>query len=221
MAKVRVTGWSTECNEEYLRVLCKVFGDITQIVNYKKSALVNFIELACARKAIAVLQGRKLVDGSVLKLELYYRTSCRICIKKDASREEIERAARSYGKIYNFEEGQTEYFVDFYNPRDADSAVQHGLKVSEGRVLSIRRPGSMHVNSSQTIFIYNIAPGTNEDDILNEFRRFGEIVSCGVQNSRGYVNYMQSHSAQRALKLLNGKKLKGKRILIKIKSAPS
>lgn len=217
MPRVRITGWTSKCNEEALKLLCSVFGVVSRLIVQGGGAVVDFADKESATNAVKYLQNRQLIDGTILRLEMFYKIKNRVIIKNTIRKKELQQILAKYGKVYNIDEREGEWLVDFYDENDAASILKDQI-INNGKELETRGCESKHASASQTIFIYNLYKSINEEEIRECFERFGKIISCGVNGTRGFVNYVSSRSAERAFMSLRNRRIKRKRLYLKLKS---
>lgn len=243
MTRIFVKGFRKQYSETLLGLLFKPFGEIKSIQVNNLTAIVDYNTMEDAMKAVNALQNRVLADTSVLSLDLFYNSKKRIAVKNELPVAAVQAIMSRCGRIYNIKETPAYIFVDFCDENDARKALTSRIEVSDDlrrasaqrgdtpktadgtrapgnagdRYLKISQVVNRPVSDDQTVFVYNIPPLFNENDMLRLFMRYGDIVSSGVQGDRGFVNFTKSVSALRAFKHLDGKKIKNRRLRLKIK----
>ena len=53
-------------------------------------------------------------------------------------------------------------------------------------------------NQNSKIYVYGIA-GLKEDDILNEFRTCGRVLTCSMHGGYGFIEYEEEAAAKEAV----------------------
>jgi polyadenylate-binding protein len=113
-------------------------------------------------------------------------------------------------------------FVNFVNPRDAETAKQHAQyeKVGRKHIRIMFKRNVRDMPSDANVFVKNIDPNATVKDLNEHFAKTeGNIISCKVNTDHegknlgyGYVQYDKAEDALAAIKALNNSKLKEKEL---------
>ncbi|KAI5171819.1 hypothetical protein PAEPH01_1680 [Pancytospora epiphaga] len=105
-------------------------------------------------------------------------------------------------------------------PKNEKKKINETFNFSDDikRIIKITRVHDCRVNDCQTVFLYNLSKKLSEGDLYNLFGKYGEIISCGIKNEKGFLNFSSKEAALRALKYMNGKIIKNSKIRVKIKN---
>lgn len=215
--KIFVSGFINSCNEETIKLIFKSFGEINSIKIKDKTAIVEFKSIEQANEAISILNNKQLADSSILSLSLYYNKNKRLIIQNEYNLNDLKSILSKYGPIYNITTTPTHILIDFYNRNDVERILQEKIYL-KNKILNFSRSINYKVPDNQTIFIYNLSNNIKKEDLVKIFKKYGDIISCGINENRGYINYNKSISAMKAFRHLDGKKLKNKKIRLKLKA---
>jgi polyadenylate-binding protein len=116
-------------------------------------------------------------------------------------------------------------YVNFLTPTDAENAINHlnnaPIKGRPCRVMWSQRDPSQRKSGKGNIFIKNLDKSINHKDLHDTFMSFGNIVSCKVELDKnneskgyGYIQYETLESAEKAIKEVDGKMMKGKIVYV-------
>ena len=113
-------------------------------------------------------------------------------------------------------------YVNFMFPKDAENArlvAQYDILCR--KPIRILYKGNPKIQSSANLFVKNIDPSVNFRELHNHFSRVGTVstvkIMCnseGVSLGYGYVQFEKTKDAERAIKELNGSRLKEREITV-------
>jgi polyadenylate-binding protein len=117
-------------------------------------------------------------------------------------------------------------FVNFVNPRDAETAKQHAQyeKLGKKHIRIMFKRNVREMPSDANIFVKNIDPNVTVKDLHEHFKQATtNIISAKVNTDHdgknlgyGYVQFEKGEDALEAIKALNGSKLKEKELDLSI-----
>ena len=111
-------------------------------------------------------------------------------------------------------------YVNFMFPKDAENArLVAQYDILGKKPIRILYKGNPKQNSSANLFVKNIDPSVNFRELHNHFSRVGTVLTVrimcnkeGMSLEYGYVQFEKDEDAERAIKELNGSKLKEREI---------
>jgi len=119
-------------------------------------------------------------------------------------------------------------FVQYQNPEDAAKAITqlNGLPVSNKRIkVSYSRPNTADIRNTN-LYIGNVPPGITDDDLMNLFAPYGNILTKNVLKDQAgrnkgiaFIRYSKKSEADYAISELNGYTVPGTNNVLEVKVA--
>ena len=113
-------------------------------------------------------------------------------------------------------------YVNFHKVEDAERALDtlNYTSITGGkscRIMWSQRDPSLRKSGQGNIYIKNLEPSIQSQDLYDNFSQFGTILSCKVELDEhgkskgfGYVHFEEVEAAQKAIQQINGMELEGK-----------
>jgi len=117
-------------------------------------------------------------------------------------------------------------YVNFHRIEDAERALDtlNYTPITGGkpcRIMWSQRDPSLRKSGQGNIYIKNLDPSIQSQDLYDNFSQFGTILSCKVEldeNSKskgfGYVHFEEVEAANKAISQINGIELEGKKVQV-------
>lgn len=129
MVRVMVKGVHS-FTEGTLRMLLRPFGELLSVQMGEGTAMVDFLTMEEAKRAITALHGRTLADFSVLSLEVFFNSKKRIAVKNEYPLAAVLAALEKHGKIYNVKETAACTYIDFFSEADVQRILKTSIEIS-------------------------------------------------------------------------------------------
>jgi len=116
-------------------------------------------------------------------------------------------------------------YVNFHNASDAEKALDllnnQPIKGKPCRIMWSQRDPSVRKSGKGNIFIKNLEKSIDHKTLFDTFSAFGNIVSCKIEldehnqsKGYGYIQFVTQEEADRAVTLVNGKLIGGKKVFV-------
>jgi RNA recognition motif-containing protein len=213
----------------------------------KTTAFIEYMEDSSAQQAIDSLKDRCLHGmDKPLVVQYAIDRKKKVFVGNlplDVSESSVSEFFSSYGKLLGVSliEGKSNSkkcgFVFFEDEKDARNCIKEAngkakfpgsenyllVKRAENETEKRERNKVMQgINEEDVdercVFIYNMPKDFYDSELDALFSTYGRIQSCKVlEGFKGFVNYMSTLSALKAVRYLDGKRIKGKRISVILK----
>lgn len=165
-----------------------------------------------------------MVQNTAIYVDIAYDRDSKLFlynIPLDSDMNDLKSFFSYYGQINSLMFKKNILQLVFEDKEDSDKLLELDGKIRyQGSLVSIKRSCKSNTSSDKnTVFVYNISKSLSEQDFLNIFIKYGNVVSSGLlENSKGFVNYEKEIGALKAAKYLDNKIVKGKKMKVVLKS---
>ncbi|KAG0314621.1 hypothetical protein BG000_005477, partial [Podila horticola] len=134
-------------------------------------------------------------------------------LSRDASDRDVEDVFRDYGRIREITLKNGFGFVEFNNPRDAESAVRgmDGKRFMGDRFRAPER-------TEHRVILDNLPIGTSWQDIKDVMRKAGEVTFADINRDRdgqGVVEFATASDMENALRTMNRVEMRGSTVTVR------
>lgn len=225
MAKIIVSNLPTNFTEDDLRTLFCIYGKIIRITQYSQtnSYFIMYSSKEECLEAVKSMNGR-MIQNTAIYVDIAYDRDSKLFlynIPMDSNIEDLKSFFSYYGQINSLMFKKNILQLVFEDKEDCERLLELDGKIRyQGSLISIKRSCKSNVSSDKnTVFVYNIPKTLSEQDFLNLFIKYGSVVSSGIlENNKGFVNFEKELGALKAVKYLDNKNVKGKKIKVILKS---
>lgn len=227
MPKIIVSNLPSNFTQEDIRKMFNVYGEISHINRTKNTnnTFISYKSKEDCLKAINSLNGKIFKGERPLIVDYAYDRESKVYIFNlplDSDIVDLKLFFSYYGSIERITFIKNVLMIIFENKKDSQKILDLNNKVSYGgKLLSIRNvlKNEIVVDDNKCVFVYNISDEVTEFDFLRMFSKYGDVLSSGIsENGRGYVNYEKEIGAYKAVKYLDGIKVKNKKLRVMLKS---
>ncbi|KAF9764751.1 Polyadenylate-binding protein 4 [Nosema granulosis] len=223
--KIIVSNLPPNFAEEDIRTLFSIYGDILRVSHHPQSNsyFVNFATKDECLEAVRSMNGR-MIRSTPIYVDLAYDRDSKVYlynIPLDSDLNDIQSFFSYYGAISSVVFKKNILQIVFEDKEDCTKLLELDNKIRyQGSLIGIKRsckPGATSANN--TVFVYNIHPSLTEQDFSNLFVKYGRVVSSGLlEGSKGFVNFEKEIGALKAVKYLDNKNIKGKKMKVALKT---
>jgi RNA recognition motif-containing protein len=227
MPKIIVSNLPSNFTQEDIRKMFGIYGEILHI-NRTKDTNNTFISYRLKEectKAIDSFNGKILKGERPLIIDYAYDRDSKVYVFNlplDSDIVDLKSFFTYYGNIECIKFIKNVLMIIFENKKDSLRLLDLNNKINYcGKLLGIRNTikNEIVIDDNKCVFVYNISEEVTELDFLRMFSKYGDVLSSGIsENGRGYVNYEKEIGAYKAVKYLDGFKVKNKKLRVMLKS---
>lgn len=219
MNKIIVSNFPTNFTTDDIQKLFSLYGTIKDISKTQKAIFITYTSKQSCIEAINKMNG-KLIKQETIKVDWAYERDAKVYVHNlpiDILLEEISSFFSYYGEIQHIKFLKHILFIVFVNKRDAANLILLNGKIKfKNNYLKISN--TINISSDKyCVYCYNVSDEITELDLLQIFSKYGEIISSGINNGKGYINFEKESAAYKAVKYMDGKKIKDKKLRVVLK----
>jgi RNA recognition motif-containing protein len=142
-------------------------------------------------------------------------------LARGANARELRKKFEEFGEVESCEVVKDFAFVHMHNPKDAVEAIAHlNRSTFEGRVISVEmgkdESRKKEIPNGVKLFISNVDPDANSDDLKALFEECGEVIECDIIKQFAFVHMRGGKAARKAIEELNGVDFSGRSITVEL-----
>lgn len=223
MNKIIVSNIPNNFTNDDIHKIFSLYGTIKNISNTQKAIFITYSSKQSCVEAINKLNG-KLIKEQYIKVDWAYERDSKVYIHNipiDTTLDELNTFFSYYGEILHIKFLKNILLLVFVNKKDASNLLLLNGKISFKKNYLKISTSTNSTTHKHCVYIYNVSNEVTEMDFLQMFSKYGEIISSGIKNNKGYVNFEKESSALKAVKYMDGKKIKDKKIRVALKPTNS
>ncbi|KAF5139941.1 rna-binding protein [Vairimorpha ceranae] len=223
MPKIIVSNLPPNFTVEDTRTIYEKYGLILNITKSEKNYFITYKNRNECATAINSTNGKVYNNCKPLIVDYAYDRDSKVFIFNlplDSDLVDVTSYFSYYGKIEHSKFIKNVLFIVFENKKDAIKLLDLNNKIHyKDKLLNIRNTlkSECMYDDSKCVFVYNVPEDLTEMDFLRFFSKYGCILSSGIKNNKGFINYEREIGAYKAVKYGDGLKIKNKKIRVTLK----